>query len=368
MKVLISTMHRGYNFGSALQVYALSEYLKSKKHIPIILDYIPTRVNFTKNIQHLFKVIFQLKSNKYTKYNALRALIIHTTNEYIYNNFFKKNIHLTPKYYSLEEIQVDSLNADIYMTGSDQVWNSNYNQGIDKVFFLSFAPENAKKIAYAASFGKQELEAWEKKETQHLLKRYQAISVRENSALKILQSLEIKNGQHVLDPTLLLSKEQWAERCPRLNIKENYLLIYTVEPNKEQLIEYANLIAKELKLKIYLVEWGFKKQPGVDKMICNISPLTLMSYFIQADYIIASSFHGTAFSVNLNKQFISVAPAHYSTRAKSLLELVKLENRFITNAELDLNRVLSYIDFTSVNEILERQREISTSFLINNIQ
>ena len=257
--------------------------------------------------------------------------------------------------------------ANIYLTGSDQVWNSNHNQGIDKVFFLSFVPQNIKKIAYAASFGKQELETWEIKETQYLLQRYQAISVRESSALKILQSLEIKNGWHVLDPTLLLSKEEWIEKCPHLNIKEKYLLIYSVEPNKNQLIEYAKLIADKLKLKIYLVEWGFKRQPGTDKMIHNISPLTLMSYFIQAEYIIASSFHGTAFAVNLNKQFISVAPNHFSTRANSLLKLVNLEDRFITNKEFDLNQALSYIDYAKVNTILEQQRKISISFLTHAI-
>lgn len=367
MKILIATMHRGYNFGSALQIYALSEYLRSQKHIPIVLDYIPKRINFKSNIQHLIKDFFQLKSSIHSKYITLRAIIIYITNEYQYNKFFNNNILLTSKYFSLEEIQDNCPKADIYMTGSDQVWNSNHNQGIDKVFFLSFTQDNAKRIAYAASFGKQELEEWEIEETKRLLKRYYAISVRESSALKILQSVDIENGQHVLDPTLLLSKEQWIKRCPRLNIKEKYLLIYTVEPNKKKLIEYAKLIAKELNLKIYLVEWGFKKQPGVDKMIGNISPLTLMSYFNQAEYIIASSFHGTAFAVNLNKQFISVAPAQFSSRAKSLLKLIKLEDRFITNKALNLPHILSNINYTNVNAILKEQRNLSSLFLYHTI-
>lgn len=367
MKMLITTMHRGHNYGSALQTYALSEVIKMQGHIAYILDYLPKRIHNNKILIPLLKKLFSFSTHKHEKYNAIRAILIHISDEFYYNRFFNKHLNLTEKFYSIKEIERNVPEANVYLTGSDQVWNSRHNQGIDKVFFLSFTPDKAKRIAYAASFGKQELEEWEIKETQGLLKRYKAISVRESSALKILQSLEIENGQHVLDPTLLLSKEQWVKRCPRLNIKEKYLLIYSVEPNKVQLIEYAKLIAKELDLKIYLVEWGFKKQPGVDKMICNISPLTLMSYFIEADYIIASSFHGTAFAVNLNKQFISVAPAQFSSRAKSLLELVKLENRFITEKKLDINRASSFIDFTPVNVILEKQREVSTSFLINNI-
>lgn len=367
MKVLITTMHRGHNYGSALQTYALSEVIKQQGHVVYILDYIPKRIQNSIILTTLLKKLFNKSTNKYEKYNAIRGLFIHISNEFYYNRFFNKHLKLTRKYYSIKDIEKNMPDANIYLTGSDQVWNSNHNQGIDKVFFLSFVPQNIKKIAYAASFGKQELETWEIKETQYLLQRYQAISVRESSALKILQSLEIKNGWHVLDPTLLLSKEEWIEKCPHLNIKEKYLLIYSVEPNKNQLIEYAKLIADKLKLKIYLVEWGFKRQPGTDKMIHNISPLTLMSYFIQTEYIIASSFHGTAFAVNLNKQFISVAPNHFSTRAKSLLKLINLEDRFITNKEFDLNQALSYIDYAKVNTILEQQRKISTSFLTHAI-
>ena len=367
MKVLITTMHRGHNYGSALQTYALSEVIKQQGHVVYILDYIPKRIQNSIILTTLLKKLFEKSANKHERYNAIRGLFIHISNEFYYNRFFNKHLKLTRKYYSIKDIEKNMPDTDIYLTGSDQVWNSNHNQGIDKVFFLSFVPQNIKKIAYAASFGKQELETWEIKETQYLLQRYQAISVRESSALKILQSLEFKNGWHVLDPTLLLSKEEWIEKCPHLNIKEKYLLIYSVEPNKNQLIEYAKLIADKLKLKIYLVEWGFRRQPGTDKMIHNISPLTLMSYFIQAEYIIASSFHGTAFAVNLNKQFISVAPNHFSTRAKSLLKLVNLEDRFITNKEFDLNQALSYIDYAKVNTILEQQRKISISFLTHTI-
>lgn len=367
MKILITTMHRGCNYGSALQVYALSEIIKKEKHTPIILDYIPQRIQIKNKIKDFAMQIVGLKYNYHEKYNALRGLFILLSSERVYSVFFKTHLQLTRKYNSIEEIKKSLPVADVYMTGSDQVWNSAHNQGIDHVFFLDFAPVKTPKIAYAASFGKSVLDLWEERETRELLNQYNAISVRENSGVHILKALGIKHSKQVLDPTLLLTKEEWKVQCPQLHIKEKYLLIYSVEPNKDRLIEYAKLIAKELKMKIYLVEWGFKKHAGVDKMISNISPLALMSYFMQADYIIASSFHGTAFSVNLNKPFISISPAQFNTRAKSLLQLVSLENRLIEDDDFNLSQALQPIDYTQANHTIEEQRKQSISFLTNAI-
>lgn len=366
MRILIVTMHRGNNFGSALQVYALSETLKSLGHNPIVLDYIPRRINFRLNLGKMIKNLFWVKS-LHGKYEALRGIMILVSSQRRYNRFFKKKVNLTRPYYSYDELVNDCPVADIYMTGSDQVWNSFHNGGIEYAFFLDFVPEHAKRISYAASFGKEQLDEWEISETTRLLKKYQAISVREKSALTILRDLGITNGVHVLDPTLLLSKGEWLKRIPKNKEKEKYLLIYSVEPNKIDLIEYAKLIANRLNLKIYLVEWGLKKYPGVDKMLSLLSPLELMLYFANAEFIVASSFHGTAFSINMNKPFISVAPKKFSTRAKSLLDLVSLSDRYVEEGNFKIERALSPIDYENVNDILSRQREISKSFLVNAI-
>lgn len=366
MRILIVTMHRGNNFGSALQVYALSETLKNLGHNPVVLDYIPRRINFRLNLGRMIKNLFLGKS-LHGKYEALRGIMILVSSQRQYNRFFKEKVNLTRPYYSYDELVNDCPVADIYMTGSDQVWNSFHNGGIEYVFFLDFVPEHAKRISYAASFGKERLDEWEISETTRLLKKYQAISVRESSALTILKNLGITNGVHVLDPTLLLSKEEWLKRIPKNKEKEKYLLIYSVEPNKMDLIEYAKLIANRLNLKIYLVEWGLKKYPGVDKMLSLLSPLELMLYFANAEFIVASSFHGTAFSINMNKPFISVAPKKFSTRAKSLLDLVSLSDRYVEEGNFKIERALSPIDYENVNDILSRQREISKSFLVNAI-
>lgn len=144
-RILISTMHRGDNYGSALQVYALSEILKKLGHHPIVLDYIPKRINLNNQVWGLLKQLLLPKSLGDIK-GAIRGLAITLTNYRCYNTFFKREVTLTKKYYSYKEVEKANIKANVYMTGSDQVWNSTHNHGIDPVFFLKFAPEKAIKF------------------------------------------------------------------------------------------------------------------------------------------------------------------------------------------------------------------------------
>lgn len=368
MKILIVTMHRGNNYGSALQTYALSEYLCAK--LPgsriDVLDYVPQRVDFVWNMTVLFHQ-FVCRRKLRSKYDALRGMAILCSNKCVYDAFFRKHISLTHAFRSMNEIHKTlPMDYDVYMTGSDQVWNSTHNRGIDHVFFLDFAPKKSRLVAYAASFGKGELDLIERDETKHLLSAYTAISVRERSGIDILKSLGL-NGEHVLDPTLLLTKDEWLKRIPHVK-DDHYVLIYSVEPNKPELIKIARRIAERRRLKVFLVEWGFKKPSGVDKMISGVSPLELMAYFAHADFVVASSFHGTAFSVNFNKPFVSIVPVRFGDRAKSLLSAVGLEDHFIETIDFDPDRDLQPIEWALVNEKLDKERERSFDFLRKALQ
>lgn len=366
-RILIATMHRGDNYGSALQVYALSEKLKTMGgHEPIVLDYIPRRINLRKQIQGLLKQLFFSKSIVERK-NAVRGLAITITNYHCYNRFFKRELSLTSKYNSLLEIEKAHLQADVYMTGSDQVWNSIHNHGIDPVFFLKFAPYRCRKISYSASFGKEYLDDWEKKETKELLARYDAISVRELSGKNIVNALGLP-CEVVLDPTFLLTKNEWQKRCiPHLE-NDKYVLIYSVEPDKQSVINVAKQIADKLQAKVFMVEWGHKPYPGVDKMVSLVDPLMLIDYFVKAEFVVASSFHGTALSLNLGKPFISLAPARFNSRVKSILQIVGLSDRLVSSSEFDLSKALKNIDYQEVEKRLSEERKKSVDFLRTNLE
>lgn len=363
MKVLIATMHRGNNYGSALQTYALCEKIKALGGEPLVLDYVPPRINNRKLLRKAWAKLLGVNSIR-TKYIAIRTIAILTTFYRCYNRFFKREVSLTRRYYSINQILKAKIDADVYMTGSDQVWNSFHNQGIEKVFYLSFVPDNKRKVAYSASFGREELEAWEIEDTRKLLSRYDAITVREQSAIKVLESIGLSGGC-VLDPTFLLNKDEWMKRSIPHRENEKYVLIYSVEPDKASVIKIARIVADHIGAKVFMVEWGRKPYPGVDKMISLVDPLTLIDYFAKAEFVVASSFHGTALSINLNKQFISVSPAKFNTRVQSILSIVGETNRLINPDDFDIDEALALINYDKVNNFLSSEREKSISALKN---
>lgn len=361
-KVLISTMHRGNNYGSALQVYALSESIRKLGHNPVVLDYIPDRVNDRLNLLILIKKLLGFNSIA-LKYQAFRGLMILITSYKCYNSFFKRHLCLTKRYPGVQSVFNNPPKADIYLTGSDQVWNSKHNQGIDPIFFLGFAPDDKPKFSYAASFGREELDEWEIDETRRLLNRYKSISVRELSALDVLSSIGIKDSKCVLDPTFLLDRNEWQKRAVPHTGGEKYVLIYSVEPDKQSVIRAARAIADKINAKVYMVEWGRKPYDGVDKMISLVDPLMLIDYFDKAAFVVASSFHGTALSVNLNKQFITISPERFNTRVKSILELLDLEDRLVSSDTKWAELNVAEIDYNNVNIRLNKLREDSLDYL-----
>lgn len=279
--------------------------------------------------------------------------------------FLKKHISLTREFVSFEDLRKDPPISTIYMTGSDQVWNSIHNKGIDRSFFLDFVPKGGVKIAYAASFGVSEIPSKEKKEIVPMLRNYKKITVREDSASEILANFGIE-ADVVLDPTLLLNKREWANLVDvSLDFSEPYLLTYSVEnAEQDKLIEYyARKISKEKKLKIYHVSYlPQRKTPAYADRSFHLATMEVFVKLVyNSSFVIVSSFHGTAFAINFNKNFLSVAPSRFDSRVKSLLKIVGLEDRLVSEKCRIVN-VLD-IDYGKVNEVLDCERSRSLCVL-----
>ena len=213
MKVEIITLHNVKNYGSVLQTYVTQQVLKELGYDSEVIDYyredliekniLQNRLNsssiFSKNI--ITRMIGRIFIKKDIKNQSKK-----------FNKFISQYLKITPKsYYSNEELKEDLPKADIYCTGSDQVWNGELNNGIEKAFFLDFVADVMPKIGYSASFGRKELKEFEEKEVTRLLNRYKMISVREKSGLDILNKIGYKNAENVLDPTLMYNREQWKK-------------------------------------------------------------------------------------------------------------------------------------------------------------
>lgn len=365
LKISVLTFHAVSNHGSVLQTLATKKKLESKG---LEVEIINFKKKECRGILPLIKFWNQDVTNPFKK--IIRGVCLFPSFlrwKFMFARFLKKyvDIDINSKSYTTESDFINfPLTSDIYCIGSDQVWNSVWNGAILRPLFLSFVPDSFPKVAYSASFGRSTLSMDEKAETAELLKKFDAISVREVSGLNILKDIGIDNAVSILDPTLLMDQKFWNNYTPARKIKENYILIYQLYSNKD-FDEYAVSLAKRkgLKLVRFCTRYDQLLKKGHGYLASEIEDfLSLIKY---ADLLITDSFHGTAFACNLNTKFISYIPK-FGGRIYNLLKIVNLENRAITNFK-DLSVADSSIDFNTVNEILDKEREKADLYIDNMI-
>lgn len=367
-KVSLITLQNVPNYGSVLQCYATEQTIKKMGYEIETINYLPermTKLGMLKNIKYKTK-----KLEQSIVLRTMARIVIFPSYLLRFRRFKKfrdKYLNMTKKVYrNYDDILSDIPKADIYCTGSDQVWNSEWNDEIDKSLFLGYAPDNKRKIAYAASFGKKELENSEKNKTKEMLKRYDKISVRENSGVEILNSLGINDAVNVLDPTLLLSGDEWRKLISNKYNKKKYILVYNLNRNKK-IDNYAKKLSEKTGLKIIYLSYQLHEFYKKGKMICNPHVEDFISLIDNAEYVISDSFHATAFSINLNTQFVIVYPGKFSTRLQSLLKINNLENR-VAKDENDLSITNNEIDYAQVNKIMNIERKKSLQWVKNALE
>ncbi|MDD2391379.1 MAG: polysaccharide pyruvyl transferase family protein [Bacilli bacterium] len=360
MKVSIITIHRVLNYGTVLQSFATQELIKELGCEVEIIDYITEERNFKKIFLWSPKSLknFKLRKVIYVLSRFPANLLKHLS----FSQFINKYYLLTKrKYYTINDLKKNPPSSDIYLVGSDQVWNSKYNGGVDRGFFLDFGDENTKKISYASSFGSNELQKNDFIEINKLLSKFNFISVREDTGVKILNDMGY-SAELVLDPTLMLNKDKWLSYIKSKKINRRYVLLFILYNEDNGATQYARKIADKLGLEVIQLYWKPIKRQGVDRIAIYKSPFEFLRYIRDAEYIVTNSFHGTAFAINFNKQFITVARSEFNTRLESILRLCKLENRYITK-KINIKEVIKKINYTLVNEILEKERNKSLSYL-----
>lgn len=362
-RVSIITIIDNNNFGTFLQAYALCRKVEDLGHKPELVDYcrkhLLAKTRWWNSMRQTWNPLRWIVRSK----NIIQSHFLHLKDR----KFIKK--YLSSKTcHTVAEIRSSIQHADVYMTGSDQVWNSIHNQGLDRAFYLDYAPIGAKKVSYAASVGMHEYQDWEREETKRLLDQYNHITLRENSAINLLGSLGIDESRlsSVLDPTLLLTKEEWykAIKLPKLH-NEKYLLVYSVEEKAQDAIinKVAKQIARERNLKVVGIYYG----TGYNRIECcdynhfRATPDVFLSLMYYADFVVVSSFHGTAFSINFQKNFYTVSPSRFNSRVANILRLTGLEDRLLMNANQSLS--ITGIDYQKITAKIETERVKSLSIL-----
>lgn len=353
-KIGIITIHSDLNYGAALQAYALNQYLRDQGYDSQIINYIkipnhPRNYPFPKNIA-------------YKLMNAPRFLR--------YRKFLRSSV--TKKSWNSIEELMNGFNEpfDIVISGSDQVWNPTCGGLVDKlnpIYYLAFADKSRyKKIAYASSLGSYRFNEEEQIYVKKWLDEYIHLSTRETAGSEHLKEILGKEVKVVLDPTLLLTHQQWCKVSKPVSIKEKYVLVYYIDEIAE-CVEYARKIADKNNLKVVMMSNTFKPFPGVDKNIPFCGPGEFLWLFDHAEYVVTNSFHGTAFSVNFNRPFISVIKRNSPQRAQTLLCNIGLPDRLLTDID-QVDQLSNEINWQNVNDKLNKLRCDSAEYLINAVE
>lgn len=324
-KVGIITFHNGSNFGAALQTFALQEALREICDDVEIINYDNRfiskgldRLRFDmslRGIYYLLSDIINLKNN--------------TTKIKRFHDFFSR-YYVLSDLMSKEQLKDEGMSLDVGISGSDQIWNPLLNGGVDDIYFLKI-PGIKKKCSYASSVGSYRFDnEIYNNQIIDLLSDYTNISVRENSEL-IAKSIN-REVRNVCDPTLLLTKDQWEKKLDLRRLGNKYLLIYAMT-DFQNITEYAIQIAQRKGLAIKYIGMPVKKFKNVE-YITNAGPKEFVELFFNADYVVTNSFHGTAFSVNFGKQFISLKNPKNPERAAYFLTSINAKNRLVADYKL----------------------------------
>lgn len=362
MKKAIIFTYKHSNYGAVLQCYALYHYLSSRLNLDVkVLDYT------TQEHLESDKIIKKRSSNtlknlilmilSWLRYIPLRKRIIRT------RLFKNKLISFTRRYSNPTEVIIDPPIADIYVTGSDQVFNINSNNR--DVYFLNFPKKESKKIAYSPSFGTIEFDTDVKKSIKSYVADFDALSCREDDGALLLSDLTGKKIQTTLDPTLLLSPNDWLQIAVKPSYNKDYILIYDLN-GKENLINIAKRIQEQTKLRIVCITDKIEKFYHIDKQIYSAGPAEFVGLFANASYVVTDSFHGTIFSIQFHKPFYTyIAIEKSSSRISSLLNKLNLSKRILRKKDISSFNPES-IDFKEPETRLLDLRQASESFLASN--
>jgi hypothetical protein len=368
------------NYGSTLQMFALYTIVNKLGYNCTIIDYqYPTKYhrqnsigNENKYSQNILnpQVLIRKIGNLYKR--IIRSII---KKKYPSNNLtnafneFISQCHTTSISYDKDSIIKNPPLFDIYMTGSDQVWNPRYYHR-DYSFLLNFTKDKQKRVSYASSFGtKQFIEAY-KDDYSKLLKRYDFVSTRERSGVALYEQLTGRKADYCLDPTMLLTKEEWKKYAtPYTNKNERYILCY-IQSYAFNPYPYIDKLIKRVKkitgYKVKIITQDFYEETKGYEVQYNVGPREFIDLYYNASFIIACSFHAIVFSIIMRKPFFTVIndkPTNDDRQTNIISEFGLEKRAYKKGDKLPQKKEELILDYNDIEKKIENLRESSMQYL-----
>ena len=360
MKIGILTFQWSNNYGAALQTFALKTFLSNKCEVGDAFDvnvinykrsYPKPSNTISSRIKDFILYFLLIPDKRKIKQRNSR-----------FDEFRTDFFNLTKQYNSIDELE--GLDFDSIFFGSDQIWNPKLTGGnLDPAYFGYF-DTGAKRIAYAASIGEKCVRLEDVDLITEYLRGFDSISVRESQMLTEIGKYTDKTIYNTLDPTLLLSEQDYRDIASERIIDEKYILIYQNTRN-DNTYKIARQIAEKTGLKIY--EVGYRRQvpstgiPSVE----NAGPREFLALYRDAEYVVSNTFHGTVFSIMFKKQFISIPLKGREHRVISLAQKLGLDERLVAAYDSELiNQLMNTSnDYDVVSLKLENERKKSIEYI-----
>lgn len=346
-KIALTTKYSAYNFGAMLQTYALQKTIKKLGAECLVVDADRKRQN----------ELMPWRSPRQIVQNLM--FLFHKKELQIgYKRFeeFIDTFSLSESYKSYDELKRNPPEADVYLAGSDQIWNP---LDVQENYFLRYVPSDRIRASYAASMGISYMPEGAKRIWNEYLRDIDYISVREVTAKKLINEIAGRDSYVHVDPVLLLSPEEWDSEAVMPNFDRSYIFCYVLyRPNWLNL--WLKKLHKETGKEIVVISSDAYRNIYHTKMVRDAGPCEMLGWLQNADFVISSSFHGVALSVANRKPFYAVLNPDAPARITDLLVKFDLENRII-----DRNHgfELMPIDYARACEIQAKEQMHSLQYL-----
>lgn len=371
----ILTFYWADDYGAMLQSYALKTYLNRDSEA-VLIPYFPRnlrgryrviRYNRADNLpRRIFKIARQLRPKNFRCNLSRRKRMSRFRSEYLTKD--RRCLQ------SSRDIYKYNSEMDTYVAGSDQIWNPEITEGFQEGYFCTFRKwkkDSAHYVAYAASIGMERLEEKYDGELSALLSNFDVISIREPLSKPYISKRWGKEPEVVLDPVFLLEKKEWEELLDKTPLpneisereKDGYIAVYDTEYLPE-MAEYLKNLEKNSGLAVVVISPVRKsyKWTESEKLLIGRGPLEFLAVLYHAAYVVTNSFHGTALSVILKKQFVSFPHRTRGARMLDILRIAHLEER-LAYAGKKTVQIDNTIDWDGVDKALEKEIIHSKEFI-----